>query len=305
MEQQNHGLFWERSGEDGKWDIKALVSWDQYGITIASSVFKSVLKSQWTRYCKIFASPFPQTESWVCFFFIFFYFFKLLRCETDFSVYLAVFTCKMTKSGLGGYLMGYGNVAHALESLMLKVMCVVLPCCQLSWRSSECIRFSIKAHKLIQTQRKVMMSWHDVIMFMELSYWRSKLKINTDCTLGLPDVAASGLYSEIWRRRRITAPCYSFAHSYNHQIHAEWLTQWINTLAPWRFAETNVWQTSPLLFARSGTVWEKPSNNRRTYWTIRAARIHICALLKTRDTDSFKAHTCVCSLLYNNCSPMN
>lgn len=226
------------------------------------------------------------------FFFFFTIFFKLLCCETDFSVYLAVFTCRMTKSGLGGYLMGYGNVAHALESRMLKVMCVALPWCQLSWRSSECIRFSVKARKLIQTQRKVMMSWHDVIMFMELSYWRSKLKINADCTLALPDVAASGLYSEIWRRR-ITAPCYSFAHSYNHHIHAEWLTRWINTLAPWRFAETNIWQTSPLLFARSGTVWEKPSNNRRTYWTVRAASIHICALLETRDTDSFKAHTCV------------
>lgn len=43
------------------------------------------------------------------------FFFKLLRSKADLSVYLAVFTCRMTKSVLGGYLMGYGNVVHALE----------------------------------------------------------------------------------------------------------------------------------------------------------------------------------------------
>ena len=99
---------------------------------------------------------------------------------------------------------------------MCKVVCVALPWCQLSWRSSVYKWFPVKASKLIQTYRKVIMSCHNVIVFIELSYWISELKISTGCVPALPDMAKSGLYSEIWRSS--SAPCYSLIHSWVNVI---------------------------------------------------------------------------------------
>lgn len=148
-EQWHRGWYSEGFGEMGKGDVKTSVSWHQYCITIVSSVSNWVWSPIAQRTVGLLLHIPPRSNT-VTFLFYYFFFSKLWHSKTDLSVYLAVFTCRMTKSVLGGYLMGSGNVVHALECWMLKVMCVALPWCQLSWTSSEYICFPVKASKLMQ-----------------------------------------------------------------------------------------------------------------------------------------------------------
>lgn len=84
--------------------IKTLVFWHWCCITLASSVFNQARRPHSTRYCNFAFTLSPEVIV------------LFLYSKPDFYVYLAAFTCMMTKSDLGGYLMDDGNVVCALET---------------------------------------------------------------------------------------------------------------------------------------------------------------------------------------------
>lgn len=157
----------------GKGDVKTSVSWHQYCITIVSSVSNWVWSpiAQGTVGLLLHIPPRSNTVTFLIFYFLFF--FKLWHSKTDLSVYLAVFTCRMTKSVLGGYLMGSGNVVHALECWMLKVMCVALLWCQFKSVERWIYMFSCKSK---QADANVEES-NDVMTWCHYVYWTILLKV--------------------------------------------------------------------------------------------------------------------------------
>lgn len=87
--------------------METLKLWSLGTIIVLPGVFNKDRSPHSTMYCNFCFTLSPE---------VILQFFKLLQSKTDLSVYLAACSFMTTKSVLGGYLMDYGNVVHALES---------------------------------------------------------------------------------------------------------------------------------------------------------------------------------------------